>query len=165
MRGSQRGQRIGGAAVVSAAFVIGVLWGSSHGASGEQAPVRIFDAPTGLVFNYVKPDQGPTFESTMTSVSEILATSEDLDRRQQGVGWKLYRVEEPLDNGVLLYISVLSPVVLSADYWVPEIFNEAFPTEVQELYDTYVETFADGQILMNLHPVALVETLPSEEAP
>ena len=46
-------------------------------------------------------------------------------------------------------------MILSADYWVPEIFNEAFPTEMHELYDTYVEMFADGQILMNFHSVAV----------
>ena len=155
MRGSQRGQRIGGASVVSAVFAIGFLWGSTYGVSGEQAPVRVFDTDTGLVFNYVKPDQGPTFESTMTRVSEVLAESEDLERRLQGVGWKLYRVEEPLENGVLLYISVMSPVAADTDYWVPEILNEAFPTEVQELYDTYVGTFAEGQILMNLNPVVM----------
>ena len=56
---------------------------------------------------------------------------------------------------MLLYISVMSPVAADTDYWVPEILNEAFPTEVQELYDTYVGTFAEGQILMNLNPVVM----------
>ena len=76
-----------------------------------------------------------------------------MDRRQQAVGWKLYKATEPLDGGVLLYISVLDPVVPGADYWVPQILNEAFPTEVQALYETYAGTFADGQLLLNLIPV------------
>ena len=53
------------------------------------------------------------------------------------------------------YIFRFESVILSADYWVPEIFNEAFPTEMHELYDTCVEMFADGQILMNFHSVAV----------
>ena len=34
-----------------------------------------------------------------------------------------------------------------------QILNEAFPTEVQALYETYAGAFADGQILLNLTPV------------
>ena len=153
MRGSHWGRRIGGAAALFVAFGVGLLWGSTRGASAEQDTARVFNSHTGLVFNYVKPGEGPAFESAMTRVSEALAVSEDLERRLQGASWRLYRAEESLDGEVLLYISVLSPVVSGADYWVPEILNEAFPTEVQELYQTYVGAFADGQILMNLNPV------------
>ena len=56
-----------------------------------------------------------------------------------------------------MYIALLDPVVPGADYWVPQILNEAFPTEVQELYDTYAGAFDEGQgqVLMNLTRVDL----------
>ena len=192
------GRRIGGAALIAAAFVIGVFWGATGGTSAAQhaagaqavqdppgaapaqdppgaAPVqdaadaaavedptgaaanqdtpRVFSANTGIVLNYLKAGQNTAFERTMKRVGEALATSDRRDRRRQAAGWKIYKAEEPLDGGILLYISVLDPVVPGADYWVPQILNEAFPTEVQELYDDYVGAFADGQILLNLSPV------------
>lgn len=153
MQGNHWGRRVGGAAALFVAFGVGLLWGSTGGSSAEQDTARVFNSHTGLVFNYVTPGQGPAFESAMIRVSEALAVSEDLERRLQGASWKLYRAEESLDGEVLLYISVLSPVVSGADYWVPDILNEAFPTEVQELYQAYAGAFSDGQILMNLSPV------------
>ena len=106
-----------------------------------------------MVLSYVKADQAAEFEAIMTRVAEALSTSENVARRQQAAGWKVYKATEPLDDGVLLYVSMLDPVVPGADYWVPQILNEAFPTEVQRLYETYAEAFEDGQILLNLIPV------------
>tara|TARA_Y100000588_G_C14199436_1_gene901768 strand:- start:679 stop:1005 length:327 start_codon:yes stop_codon:yes gene_type:complete len=105
------------------------------------------------VFNYVKAAQAEAFETAMVRVSEALAVSEVLERRLQGASWKLYRVDEPIDGDVVLYVSILSPVVPGADYWVPGILNEAFPTQVQGFYDTYVGAFAAGQVLVSLDPV------------
>ena len=106
-----------------------------------------------MVLNYLKPGQATVFESTMKRVGDALHNSESLDRRRQAATWKVYKATEPLDGDVVLYISVLDPVVSGADYWVPQILNEAFPTEVQALYETYAGAFADGQILLNLSPV------------
>ena len=115
---------------------------------------RGFTAETGAMLNFVMPEGESAFEETMTRVAEALAMSESGERRRQAAGWSTYRVEEPLAGGVLLYISWFDPAVPGADYWIPGILNEAFPTEVQALYETYVGAFADGQILLNLTPVA-----------
>jgi len=120
-----------------------------------QDPTRIFSTRTGVILNYLKAGQGTAFERTIKRVGEALVASDDPDRRRQAVGWRVFKAEDPLDGGVLLYISMLDPTVPGADYWVPGILNEAFPTEVQELYDDYSEAFADGQILLNLTPVLL----------
>ena len=106
-----------------------------------------------MVLNYLKPGQAAVFERTMKRVGDALHNSESLARRRQAATWKVYKATEPLDGGVVLYISVLDPVVSGADYWVPQILNEAFPTEVQALYETYAGAFADGQILLNLSRV------------
>ena len=115
---------------------------------------REFTARTGLMLNFVRADGESAFEEAMTRVAEALAASESEERRRQADGWSTYRVEEPLADGVLLYISWLDPVVPGADYWIPGILNEAFPTEAQGLYETYAGAFAEGQILLNLIPVA-----------
>ena len=115
---------------------------------------REFSADTGIVLYFVRPEGESAFEDTMRRAAEALAASESEERRAQAEGWSTYRAEEPLADGVLLYLSWLDPAVPGADYWIPDILDEAFPTEAQALYDTYAGAFADGQILLNLRPVA-----------
>ena len=127
--------------------------------SGPEPPLvqdrpREFTARTGIVLYFVRQDAESTFEETMTRVGEAFAVSESDERQEQADGWSMYKAEEPLAEGVRLYVSWIDPVVPGADYWVPAILGEAFPTEAQTLYETYAGAFADGQILLNLAPVA-----------
>ena len=114
---------------------------------------REFTARTGIVLYFVRQDAESTFEEAMTRVAEAFAASESEERQEQAEGWSMYKAEEPLADGARLYVSWIDPVVPGADYWVPGILNEAFPTEAQTLYETYAGAFADGQILLNLAPV------------
>ena len=115
---------------------------------------REFTAGAGLILNFVRPEGESAFEETMARAAEALAASESDERRRQAEGWSTWRAEEPLADGVILYVSWLDPAVPGADYWIPGILNEAAPTEAQALYETYAESFADGQILLNLVPMA-----------
>ena len=148
------------AALVAVAFVAGVGWGAAR--TTAQPGSRVFTADVGMVISHVKAGQAVAFERTMKRVGEALTISKEFDRRRQAVTWKIYKASDPLDGGALLYISLLDPVVPGADYWVPQILNEAFPTEVQELYETYAASFAEGQgqLLMNLTAVDLGLPVP-----
>ena len=115
---------------------------------------REFTADVGVVLYFVRPEGESAFEETMARAAEALAADESEERRRQADGWSTWRAEETLADGVILYLSWLDPAVPGADYWIPGILNEAFPTEAQGLYETYAEAFADGQILLNLTPVA-----------
>ena len=115
---------------------------------------REFTARTGMMLNFGRQDAETAYEETMARVAEAFAASESDERRQQAEGWSTYKAEEPLADGVRLYVSWFDPAVPGADYWVPGILNEAFPTEAQTLYEAYAGTFADGQVLLNLFPVA-----------
>ncbi len=126
---------------------------------GPEPPVvqdrpREFTARAGMLLNFVRQDAESAYEETMARVAEAFAASESEEREQQADGWSMYKAEEPLADGVRLYVSWVDPVVPGADYWVPGILSEAFPTEAQSLYETYAGAFADGQILLNLVPVA-----------
>ena len=145
--------RVGAAVLIAAAFGTGVFWGTTRSATAATQTTRVFSAQTGMVLNYVLPGQAAVFETSMRRVGTALNQSENVDRRRQAATWKVYKATEALAGGVLLYISVLDPVVAGADYWVPRILNERFPTEVQGLYETYAGTFADGQMLLNLNPI------------
>ena len=126
---------------------------------GPEPPVvqdrpREFTARAGMVLYFVRQDAESAYEETMARVAEAFAVSESDEREEQAEGWRVYKAEEPLADGVRLYVSWVDPVVPGADYWVPAILSEAFPTEAQSLYETYAGAFADGQILLNLVPVA-----------
>ena len=145
--------RVGAVVLIAAAFGTGVFWGATPRATAGQQTPRVFSAGTGMMLNYVKSAQSTVFETTMKRVGDALHNSESADRRRQAASWRVYRATDTLDGGVVLFISVFDPVVPGADYWVPQILNEAFPTEVQALYETYTGAFADGQILLNLSPI------------
>ena len=115
---------------------------------------REFTADVGVVLYFVRPEGESAFEETLARAAEALAADDGEERRRQADGWSTWRAEETLADGVVLYLSWLDPAVPGADYWIPGILNEAFPTEAQGLYETYAEAFADGQILLNLTPVA-----------
>jgi len=145
-----RGSGLSVPSLLLAAFVIGLVCGLLLGRAEAQSVTRVFDSNTGVVLNYITADQASEFELVMERVGLALRSSENADRRRQAAAWKVYKATESLDTGVVLYVSIVDPVVPGSDYWVPQILNEAFSPEVQELYEAYTGTFADGQIYLNL---------------
>lgn len=93
--------------------------------------------PTGMVFHAIKADKTADFESVMTRLRDLLATSATETRRQQGAGWRVFRQATPLGDGSVLYISFLEPVVANAEYDVPRLLAEAAPTEAAQLYEQF----------------------------
>ena len=128
-------------------------------AAGPEAPLvqerrREFTAGTGVILNFVRSGGESAFEETLARAAEALAAGDREGNRRQAEGWSTWRAEEPLADGDVLYVSWIDPVAPGADYWIPGILSEAFPAEAQELYETWDGAFADGQILLNLRPVA-----------
>ena len=118
-------------------------------------PERSFDAEAGMILNYVQAGSTSDYERVMSRLAAALTETEETDRREQAAGWRVYRAEEPGLNGSVLYVSMIDPAVADADYSVSQILNEAFPEEVQELYEAYIGAFVpgSGQILVNLELV------------
>lgn len=116
----------------------------------QQPPGRILAAEAGILFNPIKPDRTADFEMVMGRLKEALVKSEDPTRKQQAAGWKVFRATEPGPNGSVLYLMIMDPAVQGADYSVSMILAEAFPTEVQDLYQKFSEAYAGGQSMVNL---------------
>ena len=128
-------------------------------AAGPETPLvqerrREFTAGAGVILNFVRSGGESAFEETLARAAEALAAGDSEESRRQAEGWSTWRAEEPLADGDVLYVSWIDPVAPGADYWIPGILSEAFPAEAQELYETWTGAFADGQILLNLRPVA-----------
>jgi hypothetical protein len=119
----------------------------------QQAPGRVFGSDAGMIFNTIKPDKVADFEEVMGKLKEALTKSDNPVRRQQAVGWKVFKSVEPGPGGNVLYIFMVDPAVKDADYTISKILYEAFPQEVQEIYKKFSESFAGGQNLVNLQLV------------
>lgn len=126
----------------------------------EPAPAiatRMFEAPAAMVINYIRAGSESGFEQLTRRLVASLAASEDPERQAQAAGWTMYRVREPGPNNNAVYVWLLNPAVAGANYAVPQLLNEAFPEEVQQLYETFNQSFGLGQTLLNLDPVVLVQ--------
>jgi len=118
------------------------------------ANARMFGSDAGMVFNFIKPDKTSAFEGVVAKLSEALQKSDKPERKQQAVSWKVFRAIEPGANGSVLYIFTIDPAVKGVDYTVSTILAEAFPTEVQALYQEYADAYATGQNFVNLKLVS-----------
>ena len=112
-------------------------------------PQRLFPNGAGMILNFVKPDKTADFEMVMTRLKEALRISEKPERKQQADGYKVYKSPDPA-GGNVLYVVVIDPSVLGADYTVANILSEAFPKEANELYTKFAESLAQGLNIVNL---------------
>jgi hypothetical protein len=140
--------------------------GQTAPAAGAQAPAaqtapeaRVFAAEAGLIFNPIKPGATQDFEMVLGRLRVALETSPNPTRREQAKGWKVFKAQEPFQGNVL-YIFVVDPAVKGADYSVTRILAEAFPTEVQVLYEKFSGAFAGQQSLVNLSLVQAYGQVP-----
>jgi hypothetical protein len=135
---------------------------SAQGAPAQQPPAQAAAAPTtrtfandgGMVLNFIKPDKTADFEAVVTKLKEALQKSEKPERKQQAASWKVFKSPDPAAGGNVLYVFIIDPSVKGADYTVSTILAEAFPTEVQDLYKKYAESYASGQNFVNLSLIA-----------
>jgi hypothetical protein len=52
-----------------------------------------------------------------------------------------------------LYVFLLDPAVMGADYGLGRILSDAYPDEVQNIWKLYTGAVAGGGSLLNLNPV------------
>ena len=132
-----------------------------------QAPGRTFSSDGGMLFNMIKPDKTADFEAIVARVKEALAKSPNPIRKQQAAGWKVFKSVEPgmpLPDGTraVLYIFYIDPAVKDADYTITKILAEAFPSEVQDLYNKLVACYPQqgGQSIVNLQLIGTMAPAP-----
>jgi len=128
-------------------------------AAGAAAPTpaaqpRIFAAPVGLLFNTVRADRVDDFEKAMGYLQAALASSTDERVRAQATGWRVFKATEAAPGGAALYVFLLDPTVMGADYSLGRILVDAYPDQakLQEIWKLYANSVTGGSLL-NLTPV------------
>jgi hypothetical protein len=116
-------------------------------------PQQKFGPDAGLVLHFIKPDKTADFEMVMAKVKEVLLKSDKPERKQQAIGWKLFKSPEAA-GGNALYVFVIDPALKGADYSPSNILAEGLPpAEVNTLYEKYAGSYATGQNPVNLQLV------------
>ena len=132
---------------------------------------RTFSGKSGLIFSVVRPDRVVDFEMVMGYLQKALEKSTDATVRAQAQGWQVLKATEPGPNGSVVYVFVIDPAVMGADYGLGRILSEAYPDQIQEIWKLYTGSLAGGGSLMNLTPLQPASLLtppgstPSAPAP
>ena len=131
--------------------------------------IRAFTAPTGMIFNAVRPDRVVDFETVIGYLQDAMAKSTDPVVQQQAKGWRVLKATEPGPNGTVLYVFVIDPAVKGADYGLGKILSDAYPDRIDQIWKLYQGALAGGGSLMNLTPVqapppGTVPTTPAKPA-
>ena len=124
-------------------------------AAPSAAPSRAFTAPVGLLFNTVRPERTADFEKAIAYLQAALEKSTDPEVQAQARGWRMYKASEPGPNGTVLYVFVMDPTVVGADYGLGRIFADAYPDmpQLQEIWKLYSSSVTSGGSLLNLTPL------------
>jgi hypothetical protein len=94
----------------------------------------------------IKPDKTADFEKVLARVRDALQKSAKPERKQQAAGWRVLKVDKPLPDGTIAYIHIITPVA-NADYTLLKTIYEEFPSESQQMYETYRGAFAKNLAL------------------
>jgi len=114
---------------------------------------RTFTAPTGIIFNVVRPERVVDFEMVIGYLQAAFEKSTDAGVRAQAQGWRVFKSTEPGPNATVLYVFVIDPTVTGADYGLGRILSDAYPDQIQEIWKLYTGAVAQGGSLLNLTPV------------
>ena len=114
---------------------------------------RTFTAPTGIIFNAVRPDRVVDFEMVIAYLEAALEKSTDSGVRAQAPGWRVFKAAEPGPNSTVLYMFLIDPTVPGADYGLGRILSDAYPDRIQDIWKLYTGALAGGGSLLNLTPV------------
>jgi hypothetical protein len=92
----------------------------------------------------IKPDRTADFEKVLMRLRDALQKSDNPQRKQQAVGWRVMKMEKPLPDGNIAYVHLIRPVVAGADYTILKTLYDEFPSEGQQLYELYRGAFAQN---------------------
>jgi hypothetical protein len=115
--------------------------------------IRTFAAPTGMIFNAVRPERVVDFETVIGYLQDALEKSTDPAVHEQAKGWRVLKATEPGPNGTVLYVFLIDPAIKGADYGLGKILSDAYPDRIEQIWKLYQGALAGGGSLLNLTPV------------
>ena len=134
------------------ALAVMVLAGAGVAQAQEPAkPVLPLEGDAVVITMLIKPDKTADFESVLAKYKEAMAKSDKPARKQQLDGMKVFKSTQAA-QGNAVYILYVDPVIKGEEYDISRVINEVFPSEVQELFQKYKDSFA-GRAITPLNKV------------
>ena len=121
------------------------------GAGGFMA----LDGDAAVITILIKPDKTADFEAVLNKLKESLAKNEKPERKQQAAGWKIFKSSQ-MAQGNAVYIFLINPVVKGQEYDITRLINEVFPSEVQDMFAKYKDSFA-GRAITSLNQLMVMQ--------
>ena len=143
-------QRVWVGATLVVTLAIGMVLGTLlPPRRAEAQPSVTFNSDAVLMFSFIKPSAASDYEGIMQKLSDALQQSGNTaeDRQAQARGWKVYRAGSDFSGqNMVPYVWLIDPVVRGANYSASTILNEVFPADIEQLFNTYNDSFTDGQL-------------------
>jgi hypothetical protein len=99
-------------------------------------PVFTLNGDAATITMLIKADKTNDFEMVLDKLKEALRHSDKPERRAQAAGWRVFKSTQ-MAQGNAVYIMRIDPVVKGQEYDITRLIAEAFPVEVQELFQKY----------------------------
>lgn len=130
----------------------GVAWAQEPAAAQEpEKPVLPLEGDAVVITMLIKPDKTADFERVIAKYRESFEKSEKAVRKQQIAGLKFFKSTQQA-QGNAVYIFYVDPVVPNEEYDISRVIAEVFPTEVQDIFTLYRDSFA-GRAITSLNKV------------
>jgi hypothetical protein len=94
----------------------------------------VFRSGTGVLVFHVRPDRVEDFEAIVARLADGLDAATDPVRRQQKTGWRMFRSADAPASAAI-YVLLVDPVVVGADYDPVRMLTELAPAESPALYE------------------------------
>ncbi len=128
------------------------LVGATGASAQEPAkPVLTLDGEAAMVTILIKPDKTADFEAVIAKYREAFEKSDKAERKQQLAGLKFFKSSQMAQGNAIYYI-IADPVVKDQEYDITRVVNEVFPSEVQDIFAKYKDSFA-GRAIAPLNKV------------
>ena len=139
----RRGLRV---LMIGVGLAVFTLVGTTGAAAQDPAkPVLPLEGDAAMITILIKPDKTADFEAVLTKYREAFEKSEKAERKQQLAGLKFFKSSQ-LAQGNAIYYIIADPVVKDQEYDITRVVNEVFPSEVQDIFAKYKDSFAGRAI-------------------
>ena len=101
-----------------------------------------FTSDAGLLVVSVKPDKTADYEEAIRALQDALAKASGEKHREIAKGWRVFKATDLDAKANAVYVHLLQPAVKGVDYDPVKILSEAFPTEVNALYEKLKGAYA-----------------------
>ena len=131
---------------------------------GADPATATFSTEQGLLLVTVKPDKVADYEAVIVALQDALAKAEDEDVRKLAAGWKVFKASDLDAKANAIYVHILQPTVVGADYrpslWLDKLLSGA----PLDLLAKYRDAFAAAPTKLPLVKFADMTEVPVKPA-